>query len=84
MWPFCRVVTYGRLNCFYKVQEPNEKTWWRWQIPVIHSDDNPGKISVAENIVDKKQLEEIEDNGHDKCVPEVNHKKLLLNLIIIK
>ena len=34
--------------------------------------------------MDKKQLEEIEDNGHDKCVPEVNHKKLLLKLIIIK
>ena len=84
MSAFCRAVTYGRLNCFYKVQEPNVKTLWRWQIPVIHSDDNPGKISVAENIVDKKQLEEIEDNGHDKCVPEVNHKKSLHNIIVVK
>ena len=56
----------------------------KMQIPVIHSDDNPGKISVAENIVDKKQLEEIEDNGYDKCVPEVNHKKLLFNVIVVK
>ena len=72
MLAFCRVLTYGRLNCFYKVQKPNKKTQGRRQIPVIHSDDNPGKISVAEDIVDKKQLKEVEDSGHDKCGPEVS------------
>ena len=72
MLALCGVVTYGRLNCFYKVQKPNEKTWWRRQIPVIHRDDNPGKISVAKDIVDKKQLKEVEDNGHDKRGPEIS------------
>ena len=34
--------------------------------------------------MDKEQLEEIEDNGDDKCVPEVNHKKLFHNITVVK